>query len=405
MNTALWVARRYFFSGKEKKFINILSIIAMLGVAVGTAALVIVLSAFNGLEALVRKLDQRFDPEIKVVAAQGKTFEVSPAFLKPLQQIQGVRVITEVIEDNALLRYRDAQVVVRIKGVSDNFQQQHRIDSAMVAGEPLLKRGNISYAIVGAGIQQALGVALHNQLDVMQFWYPKNKKNIAINPADAFNKKSILASGVFQISSQYDEKYVFVPLEFAEMLMQHGQKRTALEIKTTENADIQEVKEAIKQQLGNKFKVLDSDEQHASFLRVMKIERLFTFAALLFILVIASFNIFVSLSMLAIEKRRDVGIFYALGADETFIQRVFIAEGGLIAGIGTAVGLSGGLALCLLQQHFGLVSMGMTSAVVEAYPVQVHWVDFVVTGLCVILFTIAATYSPAKRAAHAKIIL
>lgn len=405
MNTALWVARRYFFSGKEKKFINILSIIAMLGVAVGTAALVIVLSAFNGLEALVRKLDQRFDPEIKVMAAQGKSFEVTPQFLKPLQQIQGVQVITEVIEDNALLRYRDAQVVVRIKGVSDNFQQQHRIDSAMVAGEPLLKRGNIPYAIVGAGIQQALGVSLHNQLDAMQFWYPKNKKNIAINPADAFNKKSILASGIFQISSQYDEKYVFVPLTFAEALMQHGAKRTALEIKTTEKADIQEIKEELKKLLGDKFKVLDSNEQHASFLRVMKIERLFTFAALLFILVIASFNIFVSLSMLAIEKRRDVGIFYALGADEGFIQRVFIAEGGLIAGIGTAVGLAAGLALCLLQQHFGFVSMGMTSAVVEAYPVQIHWVDFAVTGLCVILFTIAATYSPAKRAAHAKIIL
>lgn len=405
MNTALWVARRYFFSGKEKKFINILSIIAMLGVAVGTAALVIVLSAFNGLEALVRKLDQRFDPEIKVMAAQGKSFEVTPQFLKPLQQIQGVQVITEVIEDNALLRYRDAQVVVRIKGVSDSFQQQHRIDSAMVAGEPLLKRGNIPYAIVGAGIQQALGVSLHNQLDAMQFWYPKNKKNIAINPADAFNKKSILASGIFQISSQYDEKYVFVPLTFAEALMQHGAKRTALEIKTTEKADIQEIKEELKKLLGDKFKVLDSDEQHASFLRVMKIERLFTFAALLFILVIASFNIFVSLSMLAIEKRRDVGIFYALGADEGFIQRVFIAEGGLIAGIGTAVGLAAGLALCLLQQHFGFVSMGMTSAVVEAYPVQIHWADFAVTGLCVILFTIAATYSPAKRAAHAKIIL
>jgi lipoprotein-releasing system permease protein len=398
MNVSVWIARRYFSSGKEKKFINVLSIIAMLGVAVGTAALVIVLSAFNGLEALVRKLDQRFDPELKISAAEGKFFVLDTLLAQKIRQAEGVQLITDVIEDNCLLRYKDAQIVARVKGVAHNFHEHKRIDEALIAGNARLMQGNVPVALIGAGIQQTLSVGIENRFDAMQLWYPKAKKSVTLNPADAFTKKSIFAGGVFQISSQYDDKYIFVPIAFAQELLQYGNKRTSIEVKVKPDHEITDVKQTLQVLLGDKFLVQDTDEQHASFMRVMKIEKLFTFCALLFILLIASFNIFVSLSMLVIEKKRDISVFYTMGASPQTVKKIFMAEGTIIAGIGTAIGLSLGFAVCFAQMQFGFVSMGMTSAVVEAYPVQIRWQDFAITGLCVVVFTILATYGPAMRA-------
>lgn len=398
MNLPLFIARRYFLSRKKKNFISIISNISMVGVAVGTMALVVALSVFNGLEDLIRALYGTFDPEIKITSAEGKTFPVDSTFIARIAAIEGVDIVTEVIEDNALLKYREGLMVVKVKGVSENFVKQQRMDSVMVAGRLLLRENDTEYAIIGRGVQYAMSISLDNQFFALQLWYPKNRKPSSLSPEAAFTRKGIMPGGVFMIEKQYDEQYVFVPLNFAQELMSYEEERTALEIKTTAGANVRQVKSNIKEVLGDEFLVLDSDEQHASLLKAIRIERLFIFVTFAFIIFIASFNIFFSLSMLAIEKKRDIAILFAMGATRSIILRIFILEGAIIAFTGASLGLLLGLLICWIQQKFGLISMGMDSSVIDAYPVKMEIMDFVLTGLLIMLITLIATYRPASRA-------
>ena len=400
MNFPLFVARRYFFNGKKKSFIQTLSTISMLGVGVGTMALIIVLSAFNGLEEVIRTMYNTFDPEIKITAAKGKSFVINASFLKRVAAVPGVAIVSEIAEDNALLKYRDGQMVVKIKGISDNFLQQNRLDSAIVAGKLRLHGPSLPYASVGFGIQQAMGIALNDPFDQMQIWYPKNTLKTGLNPENAFFKRYIVPGSVFRIEEQFDNRYVFVPLSFALDLFAYGNKRTALELKLNAGVDVKTVKEALHILLGPSFLVQDSDEQHASLLRILKIEKLFVFLALAFIVVIASFNIFVSLSMLVLDKRRDITLLKAIGAGKHVISRIFMLEGAFIAFSGAFAGMAAGFLVCFLQQQFGIVSMGMESAAINAYPVKMQLFDFLSVGALVVLLTLLAGLLPAKRAAE-----
>jgi lipoprotein-releasing system permease protein len=370
----------------------------MVGVAMGTMALVVALSVFNGLEDLIRSLYGTFDPEIKVTAAAGKTFQVDSTFINKIAAVDGVELVTEVIEDNALLKYREGLMVVKVKGVSKNFIDQNRMDSVMVAGKLLLQEDGKDYAVIGRGVQYAMSISVDNQFFALQLWYPKNRKPTSLSPEAAFTRKGILPGGVFMIEKHYDEQYVFVPLSFAQELMSYEDERTALEIKTTSGSNISNVKNSIKALLGKDFNVLDSDEQHASLMKAIRIERLFIFVTFAFIICIASFNIFFSLSMLAIEKKRDIAILYAMGATRSIIRKVFLMEGVIIAFSGAISGLLLGLIICWLQQEFGLVSMGMDSSIIDAYPVKIEVMDFVFTGLLIVVITFIATFRPASRA-------
>jgi lipoprotein-releasing system permease protein len=370
----------------------------MVGVAMGTMALVVALSVFNGLEDLIRALYGTFDPEIKVTAAVGKTFQIDSTFINKIAAVDGVELVTEVIEDNALLKYREGLMVVKVKGVSENFTNQNRMDSVMVAGKLVLQEDGKDYAVIGRGVQYAMSISVDNQFFALQLWYPKNRKPTSLSPEAAFTRKGILPGGVFMIEKHYDEQYVFVPLSFAQELMSYEDERTALEIKTTPGSNISKVKNSIKALLGKEFLVLDSDEQHASLMKAIRIERLFIFVTFAFIICIASFNIFFSLSMLAIEKKRDIAILYAMGATRSIIRKIFLMEGVIIAFTGALFGLLLGLIICWLQQEFGLVSMGMDSSIIDAYPVKIEVMDFVFTGLLIVVITFIATFRPASRA-------
>jgi lipoprotein-releasing system permease protein len=403
LNVSFFIARRYFGSKKKKNFINIISNISMVGVAIGTMALVIVLSVFNGLEDLIRSLYSSFDPEIKITASTGKSFEVDDHFLEKINNVKGVDIVTEVIEDNAYARYRDAEMVVKIKGVGNNFIDQQRIDQTIVHGELKLKKEGINYAIIGRGVQYMLGISPSNDFYTLQLFYPKNIRPGSLSATNIYNQRNILPGAIFAIEKQYDESYVFVPLDFAQELMEYGNKRTSLEIKASPGANIRTLQNSLKELLGEDFKVLNSDEQHSGLLRAIKIEKLFVFITFSFILAVASFNIFFSLTMLAIDKKKDIAILYAMGATDKMIRGVFLKEGALIAFIGAASGLGLGLLICWLQQTYGLVSMGMQTSVLDAYPVKMKFTDFIYTGLSIILITFLASFRPAILATKANI--
>lgn len=370
----------------------------MIGVAVGTAALVIVLSVFNGLEDLIRSLHSTFDSEIKVTAVLGKTFIVDDEFKDRISQVPGVGIVTEVIEDIALIKYRDAQMVVRIKGVGESFLDQTQLGQSIVAGELKLQKEGVDYAIIGRGIQYALSISPSNEFYNLQVFYPRNVRVGTIDPSQLYNRKNIVPGGIFAVEKQYDENYVFVPLEFAADLFNYENKRTSLEIMTNPGYRVNQVQASIKNILGDDFQVLNRDEQHSGLLKAIHIEKLFVFITFSFILAVASFNIFFSLTMLAIDKKKDISVLYALGANDSVVKRIFMAEGAIIAFSGAIFGLLTGLVICWLQQTFGFVSMGMQTSVLDAYPVKMQFQDFLYTAISIIIITFLASYRPAQIA-------
>lgn len=400
MNLSLLIARKYFLSKRKKNFINIISMLSIVGIAFSTAALVIVLSVFNGLGGLLRSLYTSFDPELKIELKRGKSFEVTPELLQSLQQISGVAIVTEVIEDYAYVRYREADMVVTLKGVSNNFLDQHRLDDRLVDGRLVLLEDSVNYAIVGQGVQYALSLSVNETFTPLQVFYIRNLKSTSVDPSQLYSRQVIQPGGVFSIEKSYDENYIFVPLTFARNLLNYGNRGTSLEIKTKPEADLEEVQLQIKSLLGESFQVLTNEEQHKDLYRLVKMEKLFTFVALALLILIASINIFFSLMMLALDKKKDISILFALGAHDSLVRSVFLNEGALIALVGASTGLLLGGTICWLQDTFGLVGMGMENAVVSSYPVIMNPLDFLVIAITIIAITALVSFYPARLAAR-----
>lgn len=372
----------------------------MLGIAFSTAALVIVLSVFNGLEGLLRSLYASFDPEIKIELKRGKSFELTPALLSAIQSVNGVGIVTEVIEDYAYVRYRDADMVVTMKGVSNNFLEQHRLDDRLSDGRLILQEEEIDYAIIGQGVQYALSVSVNEGFFPLQVFYIKSMKTGSLDPSQLYARQVLQPGGVFTIEKNYDENYIFVPLSFAQELLNYGNKRTALEIQTVNGANLKDVQQKIKETIGDGFSVLTNEEQHKDLYRLLKVEKLFTFVALALLILIASINIFFSLMMLALDKKKDISILFALGADSTLVRKIFLNEGALIAFVGATTGLLLGGTICWLQDSFGLVGMGMENAIVSSYPVIMRLSDFLTISLTIVAITALVSFYPARLAAR-----
>jgi lipoprotein-releasing system permease protein len=396
LNLPFFIAKRYLLSKRKKNFINVISILSMSGVAICTAALIIVLSVFNGLEGLLRNLNNAFDPQIKIEASQGKSFPVTNDLTKKISATPGVKIITEVIEDYAYARYRDANQVVTIKGVSENFIQQARIPKDnIVDGKLQLKESNISYAIVGRGISSALSIDVHDGMIPLQLYYIKNVQATSLDPSKLYSQRNILPGGIFSIVQNLDDNYIIVPLNFAQDLLNYGNRRTSLEIKVKEGFETKSVQNNLRKLLGEEFLVLNQDEQHKDLYRLLKMEKLVTFLSLSLLLTIGSINIFFSLMMLAIDKKKDISVLFAIGGNKELIRNIFLAEGALISLIGTVTGLILGGFFIWLQTEFGLVSMGMASSVTESYPVKVAFLDFLYTLGVVTFITFSISIRPA----------
>ena len=399
MNLSYFIARRYFISRRKKNFINIISILSMLGVAFATAALIIVLSVFNGLEVLLRSLYTSFDPELKIEAIQGKSFPVDENFLQAIRGTPGVQTVTEVIEDYAYVRYRDAAMVVTVKGVSENFLDQHRLDDHIVEGELKLTKDSIPFAILGRGVRFTLSAEVEDDMRALRMFYIKKSKSNVLNPESMYSQKSIRPGSVFSIEKNYDENYIFVPLTFAQELLDYGARRTSIEVQTDGKNPL-EVQKELKGRLGDKFFVLTNEEQHKDLYRLLKIEKLFTFLSLSLLLLVASINIFFSLMMLAIDKQKDISILASMGAPTSLIRNIFLAEGTLISFLGAAAGLLlGGIAV-VLQDRVGLVGIGMENAIVSNYPVEIRAVDFLITSLVIVGVSLLVSFRPAILASR-----
>ncbi|MDA0314013.1 MAG: ABC transporter permease [Bacteroidetes bacterium] len=401
MNTSSFIAGRYFRSKKKQNFITILSLISMIGVAISTMALVAVMSVFNGLEDLIRGLFSSFDSELQVTPVAGKSFVASEEWLKAIREVEGVEVITEVIEDNALLEYRGNQHIARVKAVSDNYFDHKRFSKGYFWGDTTLGTALRPGSILGRGVAFALSVNLDDINSVLKIYYPKAPKSAAtLDPNQLYTAGQVEPRGFFSIDQSVDNEYILVPIDFFKDLLSYGQKRTSLELKVASGQSISTVQQAIQAHLGSDFVVKNADEQHATLIRTVKLEKLFVFLTLTFILALASFNIFFSLSMLAIEKKKDLAVLKSMGAKNDLIRGIFLKQGALIALSGALLGLILGLLLVGVQEKFGFISLGIASGVVDAYPVRIHWPDLGWISLAVVTITLLASWRPAWIAAQ-----
>jgi len=393
---SLYIAKRYLFAKKSRNAINIISAVSVAGVAVGTMALIIILSVFNGLETMVSAIFNTFDPDIKITASEGKTFIADTARLKLLANVDGLSCYSLTIEDNALLKYGSRQYIATIKGIDDNYAMVSNIDSSMWEGVFMLRNDKgRPYAIPGLGVATYLGIRV-NFITPLEILFPKKSGGTNITAENSLNQKFIFPSGIFQVEKEYDSKYVYIPIDLARELTENEKGVSTIEIRFKQNADPRDVQKEIIKIFGKGFKVQNRYEQQAIFYKVMRSERLAIFFILTLILVIASFNIIGSLTMLIIEKERDIEILKSLGADNNLIRKIFIFEGWMISIIGAFSGIILGFIVCWLQQTYGFVKLNSQSLIMDSYPVVLKMKDFIIVPGTVLLIGYWAAWYPVR---------
>lgn len=401
MNFPLYIAKRYLFSKKSTHAINIISWISAIGVAIATMAMVVTLSVFNGFHDLVATLFTSFDPQIKIVPREGKTAPADDPKLLKIKSLEAVAVATECLEDQALAVYQGRQSMVQIKGVEDNFQDLTHIDDILYGdGSFSLHAANLNYGIVGIRLAQKLSMAA-SWSGYLHIYAPEREGTLDMaNPEECFSEDSLISPGVVFMVKQakYDKAHIIVPIAFARGLFQGQGMLSSLELRLKNGSDFDAVKSQIKDIAGAQYRVLDRFEQQEDTFRIMNIEKFIAFVFLTFILMVASFNIIGSLSMLVIDKKRDIVTLRNLGASNRQITQIFLFEGRLIAFFGAFFGILLGLLLCFLQQQFGLVAMGTENGqfVVDAYPVSVHYWDVLLVFLTVLVVGSLAVWYPIK---------
>ena len=402
-NFSFYVARRYMFSKKSVGAINVISFISVAGVAVGTMALVIVLSVFNGFHDLVASLFTNFDPQIEVVPVKGKTINADAPELDRIRHLDFVDVATDVVEDQAIAVYGDRQRMVTVMGVDENFDQLTNISDILYGdGDFTLRVANLYFGVPGIRLAQDLGLGAR-WADYLKIYAPVRRGQLTDldTPTDGFVVDSLLSPGVVYAVNQnkYDRDRIITSIYFARQLFDQDGMLSSLQLRLKPGTDLGAAKKEIKAAAGEKFRVLDRFEQQADTFRIMQIEKVLAYVFLTFILIVACFNIISSLSMLIIDKKNDINTLHNLGANDRQIQSIFLYEGRIISAVGALIGIGLGLALCGLQQAFGFVKMGESSGtfIVNAYPVSVHYWDVLVVFVTVILIGWAASWIPARR--------
>jgi lipoprotein-releasing system permease protein len=400
MNLPFYIARRYLLAKKSQNAINIISGISVAGVAVGTMALITVLSVFNGFDSIVKSLYNSFDPEIKISLAEGKTFDPGQYPFDRVRNLPEVEHYSEVLEENALLRYGDRQYIATVKGVDDEFHLVNGIDSMIVDGVYALWEKNRPMAVVGLGVAYHLAIGL-NFLNPINIYVIKRRGNISMNPEQAINRKFIFPSGMFSIEQEINAKYLLVPLSFARDLLQYNSEVSAIELKLKDGSDDSFALGQIREILGDRFLVRDRNEQNALFYRIMRSEKWAIFFILTFILIIASFNIIGSLTMLILDKKNDIDTLDSLGASVPLIKRIFLLEGWMISISGAIIGLILGSLISWLQARYGLIKLsGSGSFIIDAYPVVYQFTDVIRVFFTVVGIGFLAAWLPVRYIAR-----
>ncbi len=389
MNLPFFIAKRYLISKKSHNAINIISGISVIGVCIGTMALIIVLSAFNGLSDLVQSLYNSFDPDLSITIKQGKTFDPNSPEIKSIRNLEGIASFTEIVEGNALLKFNDKQCISTIKGVGKEFRKMSGFDSLIVEGLFNLEKRNI---IIGRGISNVLQTGPRELFTPISIYAPKRGNISSINPEDGMNELKTFVSGIFTINDEFDYKYIILSIENARSILDYKNEVTSIELKYSIGADKEKVQKQIISLIGEKYDIKNREQQNVMLYKTLKSEKLWTFLILVFILIIATFNVIGSLTMLIIEKKKDITILNNMGADIQLIRKVFLFEGVMITIIGASLGLIFGLFVCWLQIKFALVKLSQ-GYVVDAYPVKIHFWDIsLILGVVIFIGFLAAWY-------------
>ena len=400
MRFSLFVAKRYFFSPFKASFITLISRISMIGVGVEVMALVLILSVFNGLEDFQKGLFKTFDPDLTLISSSESRFALQPSQLNQISQISGVSSVQSILEDQALIRYNGKQLVVTLKGIDSTFIASKRLQKQVVDGDYLVEYEGHPYGLVGAGVFMAMGMNFEDVYHPIEAWYP-NQKALAkfqVN-VDAANQKGFFPSGVLQVEQTFDNQMILVPLQWMrDLTLSDSTSVSKMEIMLAEGANEIAVQREIQAVVGSKFVVQTRDQQHAILLRAIKIEKLFVFILMAFIMGIASFTLFYALSLLVIEKRKDLRTLLAMGITQQQLMRIFLSVGLFISFSGAFVGMVLGFGLGWIQQTFGIIPLGIPNALIDAYPIQMEWFDFLMTALVVIVITFLASIIPARKA-------
>ncbi len=398
MNLSFYIAKRYLFSKKRTNLINIISAISVVGMAIGTMGLIIGLSGFNGFDSLIKSLFSSFDPDLKITLVEGKRFDTDNKVFNDIRRMSDVLYFTEVVEDNALLRYEERQVLATIKGVSDDYIQMTGLDTMIVDGEFKLKEGTHQFAVIGQGIAFFLSVGI-NLINPISIYVPQKGRSSGLSMEGSFNQGFIYPSGVFSVQQELDSKYVIVPVEFARELFEMEGEVNSVELKLKEGSSVKNLQNAIAAQLGNAFVVKNRYQQHDYLYKTMQGEKYAVYLILILILIIASFNIIGSLTMLIIDKKEDIAILRSMGADKKLIRNIFLFEGWSVSVFGAIIGTIAGIAICQAQITFGLVKLqgGGGSFIIDAYPMKIIPLDILLIFCSVILIGFVAAWFPVRQ--------
>jgi len=397
LNTSIYIAKRYLFSRKTTHAINIISGISMLGIFVGSAALIIILSVFNGLEKVILSLYNNFTPELKIEAKQGKTFNPNTAYFNDLRKNPAIFSYNEVLEEKALVRYGDKQVPTIIKGESDDFLKNKNLDSTIQIGKFALKDDyDKPTVVIGSIVQASLGVNIEDKFVPLEIYSPRRTATVnSIDPTDDFVVKYIYASGVFSIQQDFDN-IIVAPLAFTRQLLDQPVEVSAIELNLKDGANADDLQQTIKDKIGADFNVRNRAEQNALLYKILHSEKWAVYLILTFVVIIATFNIVGSLTMLVMDKRKDIAILSSLGAGKQLIQGIFFCEGMLITLIGCLGGMLLALIFCLVQEHFGWIKMGSAYTAMDAYPIAIKLSDFGLVFLTVMVISVIAAGISAK---------
>ena len=395
MKFPFFIAKRYLVSKKKQNIINIISGISVGGIIVGTMALVIILSVFNGFSKLIGTFYSNFDPDLKITSVRGKMFNPADFEFDKIKSMPEVANYAEVIEEVALLKYRNQVYPAVVKGVPDNYAKYTKIDTLIIDGSFLLKDKGINYAVVGQGIAYSLGIQ-PAFTDHIMIYVPRKGKRASINPAQAINQNYVFPAGVFSVLEEIDSKYIIVSKEFAEDLFDSGNDVSSVELEIAKNASIKKVQKEIQKMLGDGFNVKNQYQQHDLVYKTMESEKWAAYLILVFILIIASFNLLGSLSMLIIDKSDDIFILRSMGANSETIRNIFLLEGWMISIIGAFIGTLLGIFICWIQIHFKIITLPGNSFVISAYPVKIIFTDILLVLSVVLLIGFLAAWYPVK---------
>ncbi len=399
MNLPFFIARRYFFSRKISNVIHIIAGISLAGIMVGAFALITILSAFNGFEEVVSKLYNTFDSDLKISPVKGKYFEPDSAKMVQIRKLPGIAAVTPVIEENALVKYREKQTIATFKAIDPPYLRSTGIDSMIFLGEPVLNEDDVDFTLVGAGVGSKLGLQGYDENYLVQIYVPKKGEHTVLNPEKAFNRKGIFCGGIFSIQQDFDSRYLLLPISFARELVQEEKKVTGLEINVKADDNVEKTGKQVAEILGEDFKVLDRYQQQPLLYKVMRSEKLAVYLVLSFILLIAAFNLIGALLMLAIEKKKDMAILMSMGATPKLIQNIIMLEGLILSFTGAVAGIILATIVCWLQMKYGFVKIAEGSTfVIQAYPIAFKIWDFVLVLVTVIVLGFVASYYPAHLA-------